>query len=206
GFDNLLFMQSLKLKSYEVPENCSIEAKAVIEQMRGDMDKMQELHRQQIAWLKQKFKIAMSKARPEFITEETLRDLFDESEMTVDPDVSAEVEDKPKGDREKKPRSKKQQAMPDHLPRTIVEHELSDEEKAGLSPMGFDSKLELKYTRAKFEVIEHRYLKYAGKEGIVRRPPEPSLIPQSYASPELLATIAVSKFCDHLPLYRQEQI
>src|SRR5690606_11165114 len=31
-------------------------------------------------------------------------------------------------------------------------------------------------------------------------------IPQSYASPELLANIAVSKFCDHLPLYRQEQI
>jgi transposase len=31
-------------------------------------------------------------------------------------------------------------------------------------------------------------------------------IPKSIATPSLLASIAVSKFCDHLPLYRQEKI
>jgi len=36
--------------------------------------------------------------------------------------------------------------------------------------------------------------------------PPPSLIPQSYASPSLLAQIASAKYCDHLPLYRQEKI
>jgi transposase len=32
------------------------------------------------------------------------------------------------------------------------------------------------------------------------------LIPGSIASPELIAEIATNKFCDHLPLYRQEKI
>lgn len=200
-------MQSLKLKSYDSPDNLP-DAKNVIEEMRGDIDKMHDHHRQQIVWLKQQFKIAMRKARPEFITEESLRDLFDEPEMILDPEDDTEVEGENKGGGKKKLRTKKKNAIPDHLPRTVVEHDLSDQDKHGLSPMGFDTKLELKYIRAKFEVIEHRYLKYAGKEGqgILRCPSEPTLIPQSYASPELLAAIAVSKFCDHLPLYRQEQI
>jgi transposase len=37
-------------------------------------------------------------------------------------------------------------------------------------------------------------------------PPLAALIPQSYATAGLLAQIGVSKYLDHLPLYRQEQI
>ena len=200
---------SLKLKSYQVPEHLPTEAKELISSMSSDMEKMHEEHRQQIAWLKQKFQIVLRKVRPEFILEDTLRDLFDESEMVTDPEVTTEVsegEEESKG--QKKKRRKKKKAIPDHLPRTIVNHDLGEKERSGLSQMGYDTKLELKYTRAKFEVIEHRYLKYAKRDGsaVLRRPPEPTLIPQSYASPELLANIAVSKFCDHLPLYRQEKI
>jgi transposase len=36
--------------------------------------------------------------------------------------------------------------------------------------------------------------------------PLPQLIPKSMSSPSLLAHIAVAKYHDHLPLYRQEQI
>lgn len=156
-----------------------------------------------------RFRSAMRKMRPEFITEESLRELFDEIEMAADPGAGVLVEsEKENRKKEKKQRLKKRKAIPDHLPRTIVPHDLPEEEKSGLSPLGFDVKLELKYTRAKFEVLEHRYFKYAKKhsEGIVRCPPEPSIIPQSYASAELLGNIADSKFCDHIPLYRQEQI
>jgi transposase len=94
-------------------------------------------------------------------------------------------------------------------------HDIDDTEKKcatdgePMKPMGHDVKLELKYTPAKFEVIEHRFSKYSCdkcKGAPVRKPPLPSLIPQSYASPSLLALIAVAKFSDHLPLYRQEQI
>jgi transposase len=201
--------RSLKLKTYDIPEDLPAEAKELFATMSNDMEKMHEEHRQQIAWLKQKFQIAMRKVRPEFVIEETLRELFDEPEMIIDPDVDPEIKDDENESKiARKKRQKKKKAIPDHLPRTVVNHDLDEEDKAGLSPMGYDTKLELKYTRARFEVIEHRYLKYArkGGEGIVRQPTEPTLIPQSYASAELLANIAVSKFCDHLPLYRQEQI
>lgn len=200
-------MQGLNLQSYETPETLP-EAKGLIEKMRGDIEKLHEDHQQQIVWLKQQFKIALRRLRPEFITEDSLRDLFDEAEVTSDPEEKIEIESEKESTKKSKPRQKKTKAIPDHLPREIVNHDLSDEEKAGLSPMGFDTRLELKYCRAKFEVLEHRYFKYAKKdgEGIARKPTEPVLIPQSYASPELLANIAVSKFCDHLPLYRQEKI
>jgi len=201
-------MKSLKLQSYEIPDNLP-EAQRVIESMRGDIERLHQQHKDQLTWLMERFRSAMRKMRPEFITEISLRELFDEIEMTADPAAGVMVEsEEENGKKEKKQRSKKRKAIPDHLPRTIVPHDIPDEGKSGLSPLGFDVKLELKYTRAKFEVLEHRYFKYAKKdgEGIVRCPPEPSLIPQSYATPELLTNIAVSKFCDHIPLYRQEQI
>ena len=37
-------------------------------------------------------------------------------------------------------------------------------------------------------------------------PREPELIPRSIATPGLLASVMVRKFCDHLPFYRQEKI
>jgi len=78
---------------------------------------------------------------------------------------------------------------------------------------------ELDYVPPKVEVIEHRCLKYlctccakkkAKDEAIqvssktAKKPAQ--LIERSIASSKLLANIAVSKFCDHLPLYRQEYI
>jgi hypothetical protein len=56
--------------------------------------------------------------------------------------------------------------------------------------MGYDVKLELKYTQAKFEVVEHRFVKYGCdtcKGAPARKPPLPALIPQSYAAPSLIA-------------------
>ena len=75
--------------------------------------------------------------------------------------------------------------------------------------MGFDTREELKFIPATFEVLEHRYPKYACpccQDGVKRVAPEPALIPKSFASPELLAHVAISKYVNHIPLYRQEQI
>jgi len=203
-------MQNLEHQSYDIPASLP-EAQELVVKINSDIENLHREHQQQISWLKQQFKIAMLKARPEFVTESTLRDLFDESKVYTNPEESVEVEAENAGcssRKEKKARAKKRKTIPDHLPREIVEHDIDDTAKSGLSPMGFDTRLELKYIRAKFQVIEHRCLKYGKKdgEGIVRKPSEPTLIPQSYVSPELLSNIAVAKFCDHIPLYRQEQI
>jgi transposase len=115
-------------------------------------------------------------------------------------------------------------ALPAHLPRNIICHDLTHEEKlcvcgSEMECIGAQVSEELEYVPAKIEVTQHRCLKYicefcAKKKGndetiqvtskSAKKPAQ--LIEKSIASPGLLANIAVSKFCDHLPLYRQEFI
>jgi len=204
---------SLNLKSYEVPEDFSPQAKQFCKELVGDIEKTHGYYQEQMLFLKQQFKIALRRLRPGFISEATLGELFDEVEMTTESETEPEIVSDEKVSNKNKSKKKKKPAIPDHLPRTVIEHDLSEDKKVcekdstQLSSVGFDVKLELKYTPAKFHVIEHRFPKYSCskcREGIFRKDSHPALIPQSYASAELLAHIAVSKFCDHLPLYRQE--
>jgi len=44
-----------------------------------------------------------------------------------------------------------------------------------------------------------------GKSPVRVAPMPPMIIPKGMATPDLIASIAVNKFCDHLPFYRQEQ-
>lgn len=207
--------QGLRLKSYDIPEDLAPEAKDLCEELVSDLEKTHEYYLEQIAFIKQQYKKALAAMRPTHVSVATLAELFDEVEMTLDPKGEPEIEDGAPKSEKKKDRKKKKPAIPDHLPRHVIEHDMGDGEKtcaqdgSTLRPMGYDTKLELKYTPAKFEVIEHRYPKYSCdtcQSAPVRKAPQPTLIPQSYASSALLAHIAVAKFCDHLPLYRQEQI
>ena len=67
----------------------------------------------------------------------------------------------------------------------------------------------LEYVPSKLEVHEHVRPKYACrycKDGVSSPPPPQRPIPRGIAGPGLIAQIVVSKFGDHLPLYRQEDI
>lgn len=110
--------------------------------------------------------------------------------------------------------------LPEDLPRVDVVHDIPESEKqcacgATLSRIGEDVSEKLDYIPAKFQVIRNIRPKYACKccEGVedqgptVKIAPVPlQLIPKSIASEGLVAHIAVSKFADALPLYRQEKI
>jgi transposase len=110
--------------------------------------------------------------------------------------------------------------LPKDLPRVEVVHELAEEDKrcacgAQMSRIGEEVSEKLDYIPAKIQVIRHIRPKYACKhcEGVedegptVRiAPPPVQLIPKSNATEGLLAHIAVSKFADALPLYRQQKI
>jgi transposase len=110
--------------------------------------------------------------------------------------------------------------LPEDLPRVDVVHDIPDEQKlcacgATLSRIGEDVSEKLDYTPAKLQVIRNIRLKYACKccEGVEDEgptvkiaPPAVQLIPKSIAAEGLLAHIAVSKFADALPLYRQQKI
>jgi transposase len=110
--------------------------------------------------------------------------------------------------------------LPKDLPRIDIIHDLSEDEKqcacgAQLSRFGEEVSEKLDYIPARLRVERHIRYKYACKncEGVeddgptVRIAPVPvQLIPKSNASAGLLAHIAVSKFADGLPLYRQQKI
>jgi transposase len=110
--------------------------------------------------------------------------------------------------------------LPEDLPRVDVVHDIDDEQKlcacgATLSRIGEDVSEKLDYTPAELKVIRNIRPKYACKccEGVEDEGPTVKiapaalqLIPKSIAAEGLVAHIAVSKFADALPLYRQQKI
>jgi transposase len=75
--------------------------------------------------------------------------------------------------------------------------------------IGEDVTTLLEYVPSKLEVHEHVRPKYACrycKDGVSSPAPPERPIPRGLAGPGLIAQIVVSKFGDHLPLYRQEDI
>jgi transposase len=76
--------------------------------------------------------------------------------------------------------------------------------------IGRDISEQLDIVPADVKVLKHIRLKYAvkGQEelGVKIAPMVSTILPKSIAAPGLLAHVAESKYCHHLPLYRQEQI
>jgi transposase len=105
-------------------------------------------------------------------------------------------------------------ALPEDLPRVRIEHDLPEAEKTcacgcQLTQIGEAISEQLDLIPAKIQVIQNVRKKYACKAceaGVTIAPLPRQPIPKSNASPGLLAHIAVAKYQDALPLYRQEQI
>ena len=100
------------------------------------------------------------------------------------------------------------------LTRKQIIYDLPEEEKVcgcghPLHKIGEDKSEQLEYVPATAKVIENIKYKYACRaceEGIKTAEAPKQIIPKGIATPGLLAHVMVSKFEDHLPLYRQERI
>jgi transposase len=115
-------------------------------------------------------------------------------------------------------RKRGRKPIADNLPRTIIEHDLSPEEKtcaacgAGRPRLGPDISEEIEYIPARVSVNRHVYHQYGpcdcgrGDGKIVAFKREPRVLPGSMAAPSLLSFLATSKFCDGLPFYRVEKM
>ncbi|MCA1773250.1 MAG: IS66 family transposase [Halomonas sp.] len=106
-------------------------------------------------------------------------------------------------------------ALPPELPRVEVVHELDDTERCcaedgtKLKVIGEEISEELHVIPARVEVIRHVRHKYACptcEENVKTAPVPAKLLPKSNASSTLLAYVAIAKYQDALPLYRQSQI
>lgn len=101
--------------------------------------------------------------------------------------------------------------LPKHLERRRVEYDLREDEKVcphcrgNLKPMGEEVSERLEYIPASLHVIEEVCRKYACEKGCTvvtaQKPMRP--IEKGLPGPGLLSHVAVSKYADHLPLFRQ---
>ena len=102
--------------------------------------------------------------------------------------------------------------LPEHLPRERIEHKAACvcPECGGknLTKIGTDEREVLERVPAQFKVIVHVRPKMSCRDcETITQEPMPSLpIERGLAGPGLLAHVLVSKYCDHLPLYRQSEI
>ncbi len=143
------------------------------------------------------------------------RELFEE---TIDADLAAihaELTPPDTGDAEagKRKRSRAgRQPLPPELPRVEHRHEPESCQCAacgqGLVKIGEDISEQLDVEPARFFVHRHIRPQYACRacETVTAAPIPPAIIDGGMAAPGLLAWVAVSKYTDHLPLYRIEQI
>ena len=111
----------------------------------------------------------------------------------------------------KPPRQHSRKPLPDHLDRHDEVLSPGDDcTRCGgkLKTLGEDITEELEYVPGRFVVnrIVRPRKACAGCEAIVQAPPPSRPIERGRPGPGLLAHVLVSKYADHLPLYRQSQI
>lgn len=94
--------------------------------------------------------------------------------------------------------------LPADLPREIIEI-APEEDTTGMKLIGHEITEQLEMTPARFYVKQYKRPKYARPEGngvAIGKLPEFAL-PKAIAGSSVLAHLLVSKYVDHLPLYRQ---
>lgn len=148
--------------------------------------------------------------------------LFAEPMPLATPPCANEAPDGETGADRIRPRHQKKHAPREiayaALPREHVQHELPAEER--ISPLtgealvviGEKTSEELEYRPSKLVVLVHHLPIYGPAESSARKlepivtPLSPRPIENGLAGPGLLARILTAKYCEHLPLYRQQSI
>jgi transposase len=166
-------------------------------------------------------------ARLQHQLEQLLRRRYGKSSERIDPDqllLFAQeilVQAEPTAPPAQPPASKAKaeghgrQRLPASLPRKRIVHDVPAEDRAcpecgaRRQKIGEETREQLEYVPASLLVLEHVRPKYACRAcaaQVVIAPRLPEPIEKGLPGAGLLAQVAVSKYADHLPLYRQEAI
>ena len=141
-------------------------------------------------------------------------DLFDESGVEIEGELKDQLDDTIDVDGYKRTKHPIRRLIPKDMPREVIIHDIAEQEKtcgsgAQLVRIGEVISEQIKYIPAKLSVVQHVRPKYACKpcQENVKIAPMPSLLlPKSIATPELVSYTIIAKYCDHIPLYRQQNI
>ncbi len=125
--------------------------------------------------------------------------------------LEAEIEKRGKDTAKIKPRKEREARVPEHLPAVdeVIEPDEVVADPEAWRSIGEEVTEQLDYKPARFfrrRIIRRKYVKRDEPHQAPIIAPLNTLQERSIAAPGLLAQIIVAKYCDHLPLYRQEQI
>jgi transposase len=192
------------------------ELQRVLEETAADYSQLQEKHAELAETLALFRRYIFGPRRERHVDDPDQGHLFDLQDTVIEPDAAAST--KPDGSppvpRPKASRPHRRIAL-DHLPQHRIEYDVSDAEKTcsccggAKVRIGEDLSRELEFTPAKLEVNIHVLPKYACpkcRNGVTSPPVPPKPISGGIAGTGLVSFVLVSKFSDHLPLYRLEDI
>ena len=135
-------------------------------------------------------------------------------EALVDEDIAAIEAElaalSPKAAEQRVRKRAKRQPLPKDLPRTEIHHEPESTTCScgcRLTRTGEDISEKLDYQPGTFSVERHIRGKWCCRDcdSLVQAPVAPHIIDKGIPTTNLLAQVLISKYADHLPLYRQEQ-
>jgi transposase len=190
------------------------ELERILDQTAADYDRLKEEHAELAETLARLRRYVFGPRRERRADDPDQGHLFDLPEFAPEPEPLAPTspDDAPPRPRPARP---SRRARFDHLPHIRIEHDLSEEEKTcsccggPKQRIGEDESRELEFIPARLEVKVHVLPKYACpkcRDGVASPPVPPKPTPGGMAGPGLVAFVVVSKFADHLPLYRLEDI
>ena len=143
----------------------------------------------------------------------TLQEVGEDAPLTIQTEgLDGAVNTVSKPPKERKSGGRK--PIPKGFPRRDVIHDLDENQKqcpcgCALSKIGEEVSEQLDMIPAQIYVNRHVRLKYACKkcqDTVKIAATQQAAIPKTLAAPGLLAHVAVMKYDDHLPLYRQSEI
>ena len=204
----------LNQSSNEYSAQLSAQMKSLTEKFKSDINKLNQLH------FGKKSEVAsrlFDEAELTTVIESSIEDALNIPFLDADSDASdLENTDASATNTARNWKKKaKRKVLPDHLKRETIEHDLAIADKVcksdgtALVKIGEDVREELAFCPAKFWVRRHVTPKYGCPkchDGVICLHSQPRLLPGTVASPGVLAHLVISKYVDHLPLYRQEQI
>jgi len=140
--------------------------------------------------------------------------IFNEADLPKTPEKIIQADEEIHIAAHTRTKSPGRKPLPENLPREQRIYDLAEEEKIcscgqSLTHIKDETCEQLEIIPAKVYVIQHVKKKYACRkcEETIKTASMPAQpIPRSIASPGLLSHVLVSKFEDHLPLHRQEQM
>jgi transposase len=193
------------------------ELERVLEETAADYSHLQEKHAELAETLALLRRYIFGSRRERMVDDPGQGHLFGLHDTAVEPEAAAPAPPNDAGDAAPRPKAARpdRRTRLDHLPHHRIEHDLPEDEKTcsccggAKQRIGEDLSRELEFRPARLEVNVHVLPKYACpkcRDGVASPPVPPKPVPGGIAGPGLVAYVVVSKFADHLPLYRLEDI